>query len=193
VTPAAVEAAAFDARYAAEPDPWGYDSSPYELGKYVRTLSSLGERRFGAALEIGCSNGAFTARLAPRCERLLGIDYSAEAVRLAAERVGGREGVAVERRDIRDGVPAGPWDLIVCSEVLYYWDEDRILEFLRRAEDALEPDGSLLVVSWRGRDPEAPLDGPALRDLLRAETRLAHGLTADRPGYLVDRWDASPA
>src|SRR6478735_8831702 len=52
----AVEAGAFDARYSAEPDPWGYETSSYEQEKFERTLASL-PARWGRGLEMGCSNG----------------------------------------------------------------------------------------------------------------------------------------
>ncbi len=103
----AVEAASFDARYAERPDPWDYETSAYEIGKYTRTLASLPER-CGTALEIGCSNGELTGRLAARCDSLLAFDFSAEAVRLARAKLSGQPGVRIERRDLRGGIPAGP-------------------------------------------------------------------------------------
>ncbi len=46
-------AAEFEARYRADPDPWGYASSPYEREKYAGTLAACGPGPFAGALELG--------------------------------------------------------------------------------------------------------------------------------------------
>ena len=66
----------FEARYAADPDPWDFEGSAYERAKYERTLAALGERRYASAFEAGCSIGVFTAMLADRCDELLAVDIA---------------------------------------------------------------------------------------------------------------------
>jgi hypothetical protein len=61
----------FERLYRSNPDPWGFDTSPYEQAKYRQTLAAVGARRFTAGLEVGCSIGILTRMLAPRCESLL--------------------------------------------------------------------------------------------------------------------------
>src|SRR5262245_42931082 len=56
------------------PDHWNYRSDPYELRKYDQTLALLPYGHYRRALEIGCSEGAFTRRLAPLADTVLGID-----------------------------------------------------------------------------------------------------------------------
>ena len=70
----------FEARYRADPDPWGYHSSAYETAKYAATLDACGPGPFASALELGASIGVFTARLAPRCRRLITLDAAPTAV-----------------------------------------------------------------------------------------------------------------
>ena len=55
----------FDELYAGDPDPWGFETSAYEQAKYAATIDALEGRRYATALEIGCSIGVLTARLAP--------------------------------------------------------------------------------------------------------------------------------
>ena len=62
-------AADFEARYRADPDPWGYLASEYERKKYAATLAACGPGPFACALELGGSIGVFSAMLAPRCDR----------------------------------------------------------------------------------------------------------------------------
>ena len=78
--------------------------------------------RPGRTLELGCSIGVFTEMLAPRCDSLLAVDFSRTAVaearrRLSAERVGRASSGAT----LPEQMPEGPFDTIVCSELLYYW------------------------------------------------------------------------
>jgi len=70
----------FEALYASDPDPWRFATSDYEATKYDNTLAALGERRFAAGFEVGCSIGVLTARIALRCDRLLAVDVAAAAL-----------------------------------------------------------------------------------------------------------------
>jgi hypothetical protein len=78
----------FEARYAANPDPWGFETSAYEHEKYERTLAALGHRHYGRAFEAGCSIGVFTAMLAERCDELLAVDIAQAAVDSARQAPG---------------------------------------------------------------------------------------------------------
>ena len=71
--PGSLPAGYFEALYAAAPDPWDFEGSDYERGKYAATLAALPQPRYARALEVGCSIGVLTALLAPRCDRLLAV------------------------------------------------------------------------------------------------------------------------
>src|ERR1700733_13474732 len=110
----------FEARYRANPDPWGYTTSGYEQDKYAATLDACGPGPFARALELGASIGVFSAALAPRCQRLTTIDAAPTAVEIARRRLANTPGVAVLDGAIPGAIPAGPYDLVVASEILYY-------------------------------------------------------------------------
>ena len=125
---ARLEQAYFDDLYRRDPDPWDFATSDYERDKYADSLAALGDRRFDRALEVGCSIGVFTAALAARCRELVAVDVSPAAVAAARERTARLAGVAASSQaTLPEDMPAGSFDLIVCSEVLYYWDA-RLLE-----------------------------------------------------------------
>ncbi|HKB97886.1 MAG TPA: trifunctional glycosyltransferase/class I SAM-dependent methyltransferase/polysaccharide deacetylase [Terriglobales bacterium] len=106
-------------RFFVSPDPWAYESD-YEAVKYEQTLALLPKEVVTDALEIACAEGHFTARLAPRVGRLTAVDISARALARAQARCSGHGNVAFQRLDLNvDDIP-GPFDLIVCSEVLYF-------------------------------------------------------------------------
>ena len=69
----------FDELYAGDPDPWGFETSAYEQAKYAATIDALEGRRYAGALEIGCSIGVLTARLAEHCDALLAVDAAQAA------------------------------------------------------------------------------------------------------------------
>ncbi|HUC01182.1 MAG TPA: SAM-dependent methyltransferase [Solirubrobacterales bacterium] len=171
----------------ASSDPWEYATSSYEQAKYQRTLAHLPER-IESALELGCSVGVFTAMLAPRCERLLAVDFSPTALAHARERVGPRAEVELRRAVLPEETPRGPFSAIVCSEILYYWEPDLVREGLRRIESALAPGGVLVAVHWRGGDPRRELDGDAVHAILREETWLLHRGRESSEDFLLDSW-----
>ncbi len=124
----------FERLYAQSEDPWGYCTSPYERRKYLATLAALPDRPLGRVLELGCSIGVFTALLADRACEIVGLDFSSRAIELAALRVGARSNLRLVLGAFPTETPAGPWDVIVCSEVLYYLSG----ELLGTAENWLE-------------------------------------------------------
>ncbi len=191
-----IEPAWFEDLYQREADPWSFASSAYERDKYARTLAALGppDRRFARALEAGCSIGVFTELLAARCDALLAVDASATAVRRAGERLApGFPQVRVERRVLPEELPAGPFDLIVCAEILYYWPAALLRAALGSIEAALAPGGSLLAVHWRPPTRTYPLRGDEVHAIMAAELRLVHAFSEPAPKYLIDRYDRPAA
>jgi peptidoglycan/xylan/chitin deacetylase (PgdA/CDA1 family)/2-polyprenyl-3-methyl-5-hydroxy-6-metoxy-1,4-benzoquinol methylase len=135
----------FETIFAAQSDPWHY-TSQYEQTKYEQTLELLPPVKIKQALELACAEGHFTAQLAPRVGSLIATDISQIALDRAAKRCAGLENIRFIRLDLTKDSLAGRFDLIVCSEVLYYVGG---LEELRgvacRLADALEPGGYLLT------------------------------------------------
>ena len=153
----------FDELYARHEDPWGYTSRWYEERKRALTLACLPERRYDSALEIGASIGVLAEALAERCDRLLAVDVSEAAVDRAARRLAPLPHVRVEHHDITRGVPDGPFDLIVLSEVGYYLGAPTLERVLRGVRDALSSSGELVTVHWRHPIAGLELDGDAVQ------------------------------
>ncbi len=179
----------FDGLYAADPDPWRFATSDYEREKYADTVAALEGRRYSRGLEVGCSIGVLTRRLAAQCDDLLAVDLSELAVASARERLTDLAGVRVQCRSLPEEMPGGPFDLIVCSEVLYYWSRDLLLEALDELTMRLEPGGSLLAVHWRPRTRTYPLQGEEVHALLREHPALRLAFSEEHEHYLIDRFD----
>lgn len=181
----------FERLYAESGDPWNFETSEYERRKYVRTLKVLGERRFHRALEAGASIGVFTGMLADLCDELLAVDVSERAVAAARERLSGHRNVRVERRTLPEEMPRGPFDLIVASEVLYYFTREEMLAALRTFERELAPAGTLLAVHWRRETKTYPLQGDEVHDLLMEHTQLHNTKTIIEPDYRLDLFEGT--
>lgn len=181
----------FDRLYGgSDTDPFGFDTHPEERLKFTRTLDLCGPGPFERALEIGCSIGTFTELLAPQCTSLLATDISEQAVRTALGRLGAFPQVTCEVRDLRHEFPEGFFDLIVASDVLYYWTIDMIVDVLRHIEQGLAPGGTLVTLHYIPRIGTL-LNGNEVHDLLAQESRLDHVFTdetefGDGRRYRVD-------
>jgi len=163
----------FRERYRASADPYRLADRWYEARKYAITVALLPRERYGTAFEPGCSVGVLTAQLASRCDDLLACDAIPEAVGSARSRTAGLAGVRVEQRVVPDEWPMGSFDLIVFSEILYYFDDADLQQMLRLGLLALRPGGHLVAVHWRHHAPDHPRDGDDVHRILAADPRLA--------------------
>ncbi|HWL71369.1 MAG TPA: trifunctional glycosyltransferase/class I SAM-dependent methyltransferase/polysaccharide deacetylase [Geminicoccus sp.] len=128
-----------------EPDPWDY-TNPYEQLKYRQTLDAIGSGRIPRALELACAEGHFTRELASRVDHLVAADISATALKRAQDRCGSSSNVEFALLNLcRDDLP-GRFDLIVCSEVLYYvGDRVRLREIAFKLARGLRTGGRLVM------------------------------------------------
>lgn len=187
-----VSAEAFETRYRENSDPWNYKASPYERGKYQVTLESLSRPRYANAFEPACSVGELTAMLATRSGRLLATDVSETAVQQARRRCAGLHNVRIERRDLRaafdESIEGWPFDLIVLSEVGYYFDFEALATLAQRLADALCVNGELIAVHWRGHSADHLLHGDEVHRCLLQSLPMQHRSGDHHPGYRLDSW-----
>jgi peptidoglycan/xylan/chitin deacetylase (PgdA/CDA1 family) len=158
VAAAASARATFEALFAARPDPWRYTSA-YEQGKYEQTLALAARSRSRRALELGCAEGHFTHQLAPRVGSLRACDISLIALDRARRRCAGQPNVTFAYHDLFADPIEGRFDLIVCSEVLYYaGDRERLAHAVEAIAGALAPRGRLVSAHANvlAEDPAAP-------------------------------------
>lgn len=157
----------FDRIYSENDDPWGFETRPYEAGKYRATLAALPRETYRSAFEIGCSIGVLTERLAGRCEALLSVDVSERALKRARERCSHLPQVQFEVMQVPDEFPEQSFDLILVSEVGYYWTHADLLSTRRRIVERLHPGGQVLLVHWTPFVDDYPLTGDEVHDTFR--------------------------
>jgi SAM-dependent methyltransferase len=152
----------FEAKYRADIDPWRFRASPYEWEKYDATVRSLSKSRYRSGLEIGCAIGVLSALLAQRCGQLLALDGSPTAIAEAARQ--NLSNVRFKTAFLPADFPDGVFDLIVLSEVLYFFAKDDLMHLAERCLDALELGGQMILCHWLG-ETDYPLTGHQASDL----------------------------
>lgn len=178
----------FDAVYAANDDPWSFETSPYEAEKYRITLEALGDRLFGRALEIGCSIGVFTARLATHCAELVAVDVSEAALVRARRRCDALAQVRFERMAVPDAFPPGTFDLVTTCEVAYYWSRADLAKSTTLIESSLAAGGVWLLVHWTPEVADYPLGGDEVHDFVLARSRAPGALIRHVAGSRHERY-----
>ena len=180
----------FESLYRGDPDPWGMETSAYEAGKYDATLAALPRERYRRGLEVGCSIGVLSMRLAARCERLTALDVSGTALDRARARPGA-ERIEWLRAEVPREWPRGPRDLIVLSEVLYFLEPREVHDLARLAVRDLRPGGTLVLVNWLG-ECDRTLDGDGAAELFidaarsASTARLTVARQSRQPLYRLD-------
>ena len=153
-------------------DPWGVANSWYERRKRTVLLAALPDERYGTVAEPACGTGILTAELAERADRVHAFDPVPAAVRHTRARTAESANVTVSEGALPGDLPAGPVDLVVFSEILYYLDDADLKSTVDKAVSTLRPGGQLLAAHWLPWAPEAPRDGMAAHRFLLADPRL---------------------
>ena len=176
----------FDALYDRDPDPWRFETSAYEAGKYAATLAALPCRHYASALEIGCSIGVLTAALAPRCGALLATDVAEAALAKARARNVVNPQVRFARHRFPDPVPASGFDLVLLSEVLYYLDKPALVTAAAIIRASVMPGAQVLLVHWLGPTPDYPLTGDEAADAFIAALAAQRRVQSRTRDYRID-------
>ncbi|WP_329253342.1 class I SAM-dependent methyltransferase [Actinoallomurus sp. NBC_01490] len=109
----------------------------------------------GAALDIGCGDGLLARRLARRSDAVVGVDVSAEMVRLARERNTDLGNVTFAEADLlrpdREPLGDGRFDFVSAVAVIHHVD---FAAALAAVERLLAPGGRAVIVGLaRNRTP----------------------------------------
>ncbi len=118
-------------------------------------LAALGERPLGSLLDVGTGTGRMLSLLAPRAQRVVGVDASHAMLQVARanlDRARERLPARAARIELRQGdiyalpVERGAFDLVLIHQVLHYLDDPA--RALKEAAAALSPGGRLIVVDF---------------------------------------------
>ena len=183
-----VPVGSFEELYRADPDPWSFATSWYEQRRYDVTVACLPEPRYGRAFEPGCAIGELTRRLATRCDELLAIDAAPTAVAEATARCRPLRNVRIRLGQMPADWPTGRFDLVVLSEIGYYFAPGPLAELRDVAVASLEPGGHLVAVHWLGRNGDHLLGGDDVHRTLGAAPGLVRLVSHLDEGFRLEVW-----
>lgn len=140
-----IDLAGFDARFAADNDPWGTFVHYDEAIKRDAILRALGPGPQGRVLELGCGNGSNSIALARRAWALDACDGTLAAVRLTAAALTDRPRAHAYRRVLPGRFPRARYDAVVIAELLYYLPPYAMQRLAADVGRALVPGGCLVL------------------------------------------------
>jgi SAM-dependent methyltransferase len=190
MTPANPSSAAFfEAKYQRKHDPWNFAGSPYEQRRYDATMAALAGRRYTRAFEPGCSVGVLTARLSTICDAVEAIDFSETAVAEARRRCAGLENVRVSCGSLLERPPAGPFDLLIFSEIGYYFTAEVWRNASARLIRPLARGSVVLAVHWLGKSADHYMSGDEVHEVLEGSELLRVQHAQRHTGFRLERWE----
>ncbi len=178
----------FDALYRDSADPWALEGSWYEQRKRALVLASLPQPRYRFAFEPGCAQGLLTLELAARCDRLLAGDCSLQALDAARQRLRGQPHVRFAQTVLPEQWPAGCFDLLVFSEVLYYLAPAALDVLIDRVLALPAGPLTLLACHWRHPIEGCTLGGTQVHERLRAALPWTHACAVHDADFVLDAW-----
>lgn len=188
----------FERMYRERPDPWSFASREYEQQRYETILGFVPHGRFRRAFEPGCSVGELTARLAARCGFVTAIDIAETAVETARQRCRELTNVDVHQGSLLDDMPSDQFDLIVLSEIGYYFTKPQLTDLATDLASRLDDGGQLIAVHWTGVSEDHLLSGESVHRILRKRLPLEHlhhetHSSDDVDGFVLDIWRQLPS
>ena len=178
----------FEAKYQADDDPWDFASNDYELRRYDAILNSLKGSRYRSAIEPGCSVGVLTAGLSNLCDHLLAFDFSRSAVDKAIDRCGDISHVELAWMSLDDIESFAPFDLVVLSEIGYYFTEVKWRHLAQRIVAEMQMESTLLAAHWTGISADHEISGDLVHEILLADPCLQVQRSERHVGFRLERW-----
>jgi SAM-dependent methyltransferase len=178
----------FEAKYHACDDPWEFATSDYEQGRYSAILKSISGRTFKRAFEPGCSIGVLTEQLAGMCSDMIALEISRTAVEKARLRCSHLRNVDVRHGALPADLPEGTFDLIVFSEIGYYFESLKLAALIDNLVARLIPGGLLLAAHWLGDSPDHLLSGDQVHEEIGRAWGLSLPKSERHPRFRIDQW-----
>ena len=178
----------FEEMYESSRDPWNYSTSWYERRKYALTVAALPRVRYSSAFEPGCSIGVLSELLAVRCDRLLATDIIRAPLERASARLHRFPGVMVEQRAIPEWWPEQRFDLVVLSELAYYFDAETLSDIMLKVTESTDLGANLVAVHWRG-ETDYSLSGDQAHELIDGSPEFQRVAHHAEERFVLDVWE----
>ncbi|RZA13795.1 MAG: class I SAM-dependent methyltransferase [Proteobacteria bacterium] len=175
----------FQKLYEASVDPFHNWRNEYEDSKRAQALSLLQKAFYPTAFEPGCGNGALSLDLSERCGHLSSVDWSSDALRAASLHCAGVANIDFSEMDFPAALPQKTFDLLIVSELLYYFSEMRLKKFFHSIPEIVKPGGEVMLIHWRGASDDYPSTGDAVHEEFHKLTSIRQAQVFEHPQYLI--------
>ena len=178
----------FERLYKNSDDPWDFRRSAYERARYDAIIDGIKDKSYTSAFEAGCSVGELTALLAPYCKSLTAIDCSDTAVEIARSRCREYPHVDIRQGNLPGALPNHTCDLIVFSEIGYYFTREDLAAQIARLWLVLTPGGRLIACHWLGHSEDHVLHGADVHETMGQVLGVRSDFHTLNNGYALQRW-----
>ncbi len=123
------------------------NSVRYRLRKEIETIADWLEAvpRAGRVLDLGCGAGTWTKIFADRYDSVVGIEQSSSMVAAARTLLAPFPSATIVEGDVREDLPAGPFDLIFLGGLCMYLNDPDAVAMLRSLKDRLASGASIVL------------------------------------------------
>jgi len=178
----------FEDMYRNDADPWDFASSQYERRRYEIILRALEGKHFRHAFEPGCSVGVLTRQLSKLCSRIDAIDISPTAAKIAQDRCHECPNIYITCDSLAHPISGDIFDLVVFSEIGYYFEEQTLRDILWTLVARMEPKGTMLASHWLGSSSDHILRGDRVHEIIAEVDGLSHIHGTRYADFRLDLW-----
>lgn len=128
-------------------DPYLTTIDEKEIIKLEKSFDLVKDSRYKNILDIGCGEGYLVEKLIPLADRIVALDISKLALQRAEKRIRKDAHIDFIQKDILKYKPGENFDLIICSEILYYLQLEDVKTIAGKLIEWISPNGKLLLVN----------------------------------------------
>lgn len=160
-------------------DPYEVTTLADERDKYGKIVEALSvKEKFENILEVGCGEGHLTRMIAHKGDRVVAVDISDLAISRAKKNLAELKNVTAKRFDILADDPGETFELVLCSEVLFYFEPDQLPGVVERIKGWVKPGGYVALIHTLVKSD----DGKGV-ELKKFGARTIHGMFIDDAQY----------
>ena len=136
--------------------PWEIRDTPSELREVIEELNVSG----GKALDAGCGTGNYSVFLARNGYKVVGVDYSEEALEIAKQNNERQyhlpiDYIHADLTTLAELLDTGSFDLILDYRVFHHLPEQDAKVYAAQCARLLKPNGYLLIICNSEKDIDA--------------------------------------
>jgi hypothetical protein len=178
----------FDNMYANNNDPWNFEKSEYELNRYQIIFNALAHKKYNNVFEPGCSIGVLTEKLATICHSVHASDVSLQATLLAKRRCEHLSNVFIKCERVQDALPAKNTDLLILSEIGYYFIESDLHCLIKRLVACSGSPLTILASHWLGNSADHLLSADKVHAIINSHPQFVLEDQERNFHFRLDRW-----